>query len=200
MSIILKGEKNVAFMHIPKTAGTSITKWLIEHKGNSSIEQDENHPPYIKFMNGRESMFTFTVVRNPYERVVSLYHFMRNVIIPQYPDSTFLSVNGFTTEGLFPSFTDWVLNLDNMIYPEEMWYTVYTSQSEWNHPDIDLCIRYEELEKTFPIVQQKLNIPYPLPRFFVSGHSHYRDYYTDITRNIIATKCERDLDELKYTF
>ncbi len=200
MSVILTGEKNVAFVHIPKTAGTSITKWLTEHKGNSNLEYFENHPSYNDLMKDRNDLFTFTVVRNPYERVVSLYHFIRNVIIPKFPNTPFLTMNNIESENTFPSFNDWVLDLDNMKYPEHMWYTIFTSQSVWNNPNINLTIRYENLDESFVEVQKYLNIPYPLPKFFVSGHTHYRDYYTDETRKLIGLRCERDLDELKYTF
>ena len=77
----------ILFLHIPKTAGTSIEcvlrdkykypKWLLTpHKLSTIINRCDYHN-YIPD-------YSFTVVRNPYDRLVSLFFFSRELYISNY--------------------------------------------------------------------------------------------------------------------
>jgi len=77
-------DKKVIFLHNPKTAGSSITQEIIKSdpnvlwfwgiqdnidKAHITLQQLNNiNPDYLS-----EAYFRFTVVRNPYDRVVSSY-------------------------------------------------------------------------------------------------------------------------------
>tara|TARA_B100000963_G_C22489808_1_gene608725 strand:- start:156 stop:725 length:570 start_codon:yes stop_codon:yes gene_type:complete len=58
-----------AYVHIPKTGGTTIKKLLKGVDGNVSLT---NHSPITSINN--EDIFTFTFVRNPFTRFMSLYY------------------------------------------------------------------------------------------------------------------------------
>ena len=58
-----------AYVHIPKTGGTTIKNLLKEVDGNLSLQ---NHSPITSINN--EDIFTFTFVRNPFTRFMSLYY------------------------------------------------------------------------------------------------------------------------------
>jgi hypothetical protein len=68
----------VLFVHIPKTAGSSISKILKEKElDNWKREWPRHHDPYsyLKEANPIDSkVFSFAVVRNPYTRTYSCYN------------------------------------------------------------------------------------------------------------------------------
>ncbi len=85
---------HVVFLHIQKTAGTSLFRMLVERLGKPAISHGDflRYQPtdlapfrliaghfgyeYLRAIPGRN--FTFTFLREPVDRVVSLYHFMQN--------------------------------------------------------------------------------------------------------------------------
>ena len=67
----------VLFVHIPKTAGSSISKILNEKNlDNWKREWPRHHDPYSYLKEANlidDSVFSFAVVRNPYTRTYSCY-------------------------------------------------------------------------------------------------------------------------------
>lgn len=70
--------KKVLFIHVPKTGGSSISKFLIENNLDNWVRTcPVRHDPYFlmeKNNNIDDNVFTFCVVRNPYTRMYSYYH------------------------------------------------------------------------------------------------------------------------------
>lgn len=77
--MIIKGKQysKILFVHIPKTAGSSISKVLNDNGlDNWNRAWPRHHDPYsyLKDVNKiDESVFSFSVVRNPYTRTYSCY-------------------------------------------------------------------------------------------------------------------------------
>jgi hypothetical protein len=77
--MIIKGKEYsaVLFVHIPKTAGSSISKILDENNlDNWKREWPRHHDPYSYLKEANtidDSIFSFAVVRNPYTRTYSCY-------------------------------------------------------------------------------------------------------------------------------
>lgn len=72
-----KEYSSVLFVHIPKTAGSSISKILDENNlDNWKREWPRHHDPYSYLKEANlidDSVFSFAVVRNPYTRTYSCY-------------------------------------------------------------------------------------------------------------------------------
>lgn len=82
------------FLHIPKTAGTSIVELMRQHYGQSlisgldHIDHAPNEFEEIKFVSGHmgydfakhlmPGRFNFTFLRNPVDRILSLYYYLRS--------------------------------------------------------------------------------------------------------------------------
>jgi hypothetical protein len=77
MIINKKDYESVLFVHIPKTAGSSISKILDEKNlDNWKREWPRHHDPYSYLKEANlidERVFSFAVVRNPYTRTYSCY-------------------------------------------------------------------------------------------------------------------------------
>jgi hypothetical protein len=77
--MLIKGKQysQILFVHIPKTAGSSISKILYDNNlDNWSRAWPRHHDPYsyLKDVNKiDDSVFSFSVVRNPYTRTYSCY-------------------------------------------------------------------------------------------------------------------------------
>ena len=61
----------VYFMHIGKTAGTSVGKWMREH--DIKLADGGCHGNHVIVRDFDPDIFYFTVVRNPYDRVASAF-------------------------------------------------------------------------------------------------------------------------------
>lgn len=77
MIINQKEYDSVLFVHIPKTAGSSISKILNDNNlDNWKREWPRHHDPYSYLKEANtvdEKVFSFAVVRNPYTRTYSCY-------------------------------------------------------------------------------------------------------------------------------
>lgn len=71
----------INYIHIPKTAGSSIIGALSVKKNVRTIGHGVNFGvidlDQIKFKDAKSNDFTFTVVRNPYDRFISAYNYLK---------------------------------------------------------------------------------------------------------------------------
>ncbi len=104
------------------------------------------------------------------------------------------------------SFKDWVSLTYRDKHPEYLDNQIlFMQQIEWI-TDTDGTIlvnfigRFENLEADFKTVCEKINIPYSLPHLNSTEHEHYKSYYDNQSRFIIANYFKDDIRIFKYTF
>jgi len=173
---------DLVFVHIPKCGGTSISEWFSDGKkyvGHPKLETLGTRP------------FSFTVVRNPWDRVVSAYHYL----FKKEKDTNFQS---YIDKGM-PTFEEFVRDMKGVRVPE-LWFDGETNQCEWFRSGVDVILRYETLETDFKVIQDMLQKWDTLPHCNKSEHIHYREYYTCETRDIVAKTFSEDINMFKYTF
>ena len=148
----------VAFVHIPKTAGGSIKTWLATNQEKYNF-QYQTHPSAHVFLQDMSLPFdfSFTCVRNTYDRMISLYEWTkykigkkvckkqrRNEVIEEDD----LRVNGALEKGI-NYYLPWICENTGYSYLME-------SQLVWIK-DVDYIINTENLKEEFKIIQNKLN-------------------------------------------
>lgn len=144
-------------------------------------------PLHIKRLLGDEEWaryFTFSFVRNPWSRAVSLYFYHQK------------------NPGRHPlaqkSFEEWVCGGGTG--------TVRKSMAEFVSDDngqiiMDFIGRYENLHEDFRKICDRIGIErIELPHLNKSTNNSYRDYYNERTRRIVQTWSKRDIDTFGYEF
>jgi len=191
---------NLSFVHIPRSAGTSIGHWLKANMGTSSYQEWYNHPALEEM---QPTGTTFTVVRNPWDRIVSLYQFSKNVKVQGYPNISnewaqnyINQLNGFTE---WPSFETWVINLENFKMPNLFQFTMLTTQTYWAD-NTNIILHYENLDKEFTKIQQLANCVSPLLKENSSEHTEYKYMYTARTKDLIYKWFKEDVNKWRYEF
>lgn len=178
------------FIHINKTGGTSIETALglkLEHKTAQEKIRELGLPAW-------QNKFTFSFVRNPWDRVVSHYHYRVET------DQT-----GLATRTI--SFTEWVFRAYAAHDPA--YYDVpkfFMPQSNWLLDDkgdllVDFVGRFESLENDFDMIRERLHrTDIVLPHVKKSQHDHYRSYYNEATKKIVETWFSADIKRFGYCF
>lgn len=85
MSLLINRSQKWAFIHIPKTGGTSLTSILDKIDGTQLITSHDS----IRWVEDTSS-FIFTIVRNPYTRIASGYSHELRKGIHQYTFGEYL--------------------------------------------------------------------------------------------------------------
>lgn len=210
--MLLSYEHQFLFIHIPKTAGTSIRvslnpyachpETLWENRLLSSIGINVNHVgpwkrrrfrPHCRALDVQqnlpadifERLFKFVFVRNPWDLLVSLYNF-----IPSRPNHRYQSH---------------VASLSFSEFVDEWTQRPEIIQTRWiqNHQQellVDYVGFFENIPHDFGVVCNYVGIDVPLPRNNRSAHADYRDLYSDRLKNLVASRLAEDIEYLGYDF
>jgi len=202
---------HLIFYRIPKNASTS----MMDHLGPFNLikkHEEKFHeiadkkvyrnffdPTHAKpneaykvFRSELSNYFSFCIVRNPWDRAVSMYSFAVKENI--------MSLYGFKDD---LSFEEFCHTLNDKKYDYS--FIATHKQVEWTqgfYPP-KVILRFENLQEEFRGMLEEYNIQHisaDIPHKNSTKHSHYKDYYTPETKKIIANVFEEDIDTLKYTF
>ena len=177
------------FIHINKTGGSSIEKALglpFQH-----LTAKEIIAGYGKKL--WDETFKFTVVRNPWDKVASHYHY--RVITNQ----TGLGENpvgfnewvGMTYGAKDPRYYD----NPRMFMPQVNWIT-----DDDGHIPMDYILRFEHLESNFTTLCEKLGTSATLPCLKSSNRDDYRMYYDEVSVDTVGKWFSRDIEMFDYLF
>lgn len=208
------------FVHIAKTGGTSIRAALRPYRWGwpygmplalCSLMSQMTRPRHIlgiKFPRHAkaiaaqemlprafyESLFKFTVVRNPWDLQVSSYHHLYREH-PRLLDGV-PSFEAFLARKLDPA-----RGREDLLDVSQELQSDYVVDLRGNLI-VDYIARYERLEDDFTEICRRIGLDRPpLPRLRqAEGRTGYRDYYSAKTRALVAKHYAADLDRFGYSF
>ena len=183
--------RNYVFIHINKTAGTSIVDVIGKPFRKHLTVKD-----VIKIIGQKkwDEAYKFTVIRNPWDKVVSHYKYRVK-----------MNSNNMAKKSI--EFKNWVACTygepkDPIYYGREL---MFSPQVEWlknNHGkiDVDKIIRFENLNEGINEVFRTLGIDSNLPHLNKTYKSNYRDFYDEESKQIITKWFHEDIQEFRYKF
>lgn len=213
------------FVHIPKCAGTSIEKYLgmatIDNlfsykpikltslKYDSSLFTEEElarfeevTPQHLTALQLKKvipekifsSYFKFSVVRNPYDRLLSEYAYIHET--PTSKTSRFRNMT-------FATFIDEVFALDE-ITALTLFDGHLNNQTDYIYDEddnllVDQVYKVEELNNCVEKLQELTNSTRVLPHSRATTFSSAEEFFTQINKDKIYERYERDCILLNYT-
>ncbi|TRC97162.1 sulfotransferase family protein [Mesorhizobium sp. WSM4303] len=209
--MLLSLEKNFIFIHIPKTAGTSITRalrpWCLKPKPTqwrrllSRLPVPEA-PVRINFRQHDRAAwlrrklpahlyagaYKFAVVRNPFELVVSNYQHLRRKTsrrrhrqAQRWDFKAFLRYLERKNRLARVDQTSWISDRDGKLIVDEV-------------------LRFETLAEQFNVLAERLGLPGELPRLNVGAPVDYRALYDEEAKAIVRRLYLRDFERFGYEF
>ncbi len=195
-------QKRFLFVHVPKTAGNSIQSALRDYSEDQLValrkEQDgverfglrnpnykiKKHSTLAEYREalGNEqfrSLYKFTCVRNPWDRMVSYY------FTPTQSPET------------------WNRKKFRKIISEALSVADYLRLGKGKDPfgNVNYIMRFETLADDFRTVCAALDIsPAALPRYNRSNREHYSKYYDDELRELVRARFSAEIERFGYMF
>lgn len=214
--MIISRGRNYIFVHVPKTGGTSMALALESRAMKDDIligdtpkakrrrrrlqgvktrgrlwkhatlaDIDGLVPPALI-----EQAFVFTLVRNPWDRIVSYYHWLRCQSF-QHPAVALAKRHGFSG---FLNAPETRASLAAAPYERYV-------QDARGREHCSLFIRLENLGQDAAPLWDHLGFDLPVPHVNRSDrHAHYRDHYNDADAAVVADICGRDIARFGYEF
>jgi hypothetical protein len=201
-ALMISFQKRFLFVHVPKTAGNSIQSVLRDYSEDELValrgEQDgverfglrnpkykiKKHSTLAEYREalGNEqfrSLYKFTCVRNPWDRMVSYY---------------------FTPT---QKVTAWDPKKFRKVISRALSVAEYLQLEKEEDPfsSVDYVIRFENLADDFRTVCAALDIsPTTLPQYNRSNREHYSKYYDDDLRELVRERFAAEIERFGYAF
>ena len=192
MSVIIK-DYNSVFIHIPKTGGSSIQKWLLDNTTSQVTKATKHHTLKAIELKYGKFDFSFAVVRNPWDWCVSWYFFSRDRALRRIENPK--QKGKFSLEYNQQVLTDFEKGFDYFIEK--------THLKDQYHRTIGVSyiMKLESINQDIQKLKDEFNIKQELPHLNTSSRNKdYREYYNDNTKQIVANKFKNDIGMFGYKF
>jgi hypothetical protein len=190
-------EKKCIYVHIPKAGGVSLSMQLFGNLGGG-----HNRIKDYRLIFSKEewhAYYKFTVVRNPWDRLVSAYFFLKEGGFDEI-DKKWFDAN----LSKYKDFEDFVVSWlsKKNIYTWNHFIPQFEFVCIGNKIVVDKVLKLENMLSNIAEINKKLNtnINSSHENKTKSRESDYRVYYTDRTKKIVEEIYRNDIEMFNYEF
>jgi hypothetical protein len=203
VTLIVSHRKKFIFLAFNKTGSSSVenalkaysnpvTQFLFKRKYSRRIDDKKYVFKHIDALTAQQLVgletwnryTTFAFVRNPWDRIVSLYHYQNKINADRFPltrESFEVWLKGGGTGSIGKLMSEFICD-------------------EHGNVIVDFVGRFESLEADFNKVCDMIGVNRELPHVNRSVRTDYREYYTDETREIVGSIAQADIEMFGYEF
>jgi hypothetical protein len=206
---MINHEHKFLFIHVPRTSGSSIELQF----GYSDIGPGRKPMPWKHWTLNQwqqhldaatfDEYFKFTIVRNPWDRMIS-----------KYCAGNFFGPIGLRAGRSLKYFLDeyhHLSNMDNVGHWNRWrkWEYGETLVDYFNPEQMDYVGRFETREESLDYISQKINVPLDNDVQIRGCQAdfrrenvdhHYTNFYDDETKSIVAERYAKDIEYFGYEF
>ena len=185
---VIRTLRAFAFVHINKCGGTSVELIMGLQKAHQTAME-------MRDLVGAEdwaSRFTFSIVRNPFDRVVSIYYYR-------------VRTNQHDLGDRHVNLNQWITKVWEEQDPEYVHNPILTGPCcDWLFEEgtllVDEVLKLETLDKDWDRVAEPLGISVRPAKTNYNSHPQYRDVISDSSRKTLERAFGEDMDRFGYTY
>ncbi|MHC4946986.1 MAG: sulfotransferase family 2 domain-containing protein [Planctomycetota bacterium] len=194
------------FVHIQKTGGSSVKQAIRRHVPDARRflgTHDGAGPGQQELGRRWNKYFSFAVVRNPWDRLVSWYSMISQVDFERRPKHRKNRFWRYVRENS-SSFEEFLVNCTDVIEDFDGRKSILFNQFDYVSDDrgrllVSFVGRFENLVADASHIFERIGMEgIELPHRTRSKHRHYRDYYTPATRDLVGERFQRDIEHFGY--
>jgi len=206
---MISEQHKIIFIHIFKTGGQSLDHFFGWNKQkvknsivNKNLKYRSSHScsEYLNLLEDSgfasnfdedcwNKYFKFAIVRNPYDRVISFYHYLQNKFKFKIGFNEFIKLFHTNQKLLMQKTRISKSHLEDM-KKTMCWFL---------DKDIDKIYRFED-SSTWTEIAKLNSINNEIEHSNKSKHKHYSEYYNEESKKIIELLYKEDLDRFNYSF
>lgn len=189
-------DRKAIFIHIPKCAGISINKALFGNLAGGHKGLDD----YILVFGAKDftRYFKFTFVRNPWDRLVSAYFFLKNGGLNRW-DKQFFEVELAHYQD-FGEFVRCWLNEKNIYKFHHFKPQISFLTDKYNKVSIDYVGYFENIDADFKYIARRIGVDVTLNKENSVTRQNYQEFYDSDTKDIVARVYREDIKLFNYNF
>ena len=188
-------------MHFYSCPQNSRNEYYLELNKGKMVPRD--HATWHEFKRKSvflfENYYKFSFVRNPWDRVVSSYHYLKQGGNQTKRDMEFKD-SVIEKYGTFESFIMDYLNHNTIWSNKLFWPQWFFLLDGKDNLQVDFLGKFENIEGDFAVLAKKLNIELKIQKTNASTRDGYKQYFSEGAKLKISELYAKDISQFNYQF
>lgn len=184
------------FVHIPKTGGVSVARSLFGNLTGGHRRVSDYRLIYGE--RDFQAFFKFAFVRNPWDRLLSSYLFLKNGGYNR-ADAEWAEAHLAHYETFQDFVKSWVSPKTVLTHVHFVPQYLFVCDASGNLA-VNFIGHFERLTEDFEVIRRQLGIVAQLEHYNRSEPRNYRNFYTEGAEKVVERVYRKDIELFKYSF